>query len=172
MRNQYGRTTRVPGWAQPVWTVSDGSVAEVVPDGTLGAMENGRVDVTARLAGLTANRSYCISPALSALSLPLIYLTQAAQNRQDSTPLIAGRPALLRIFLVADPPGDIAPEVQVTLLQDEDVVFEHLAVPKTQIPDSVDESTLDGSLNVEIPGSALQSGNEYLSEQLRLHDVE
>jgi hypothetical protein len=158
--DQDGSTMRIPSWVQTVWTVSDGSVAEVRPDGMLNPTKSGRVDVSARVANLTADASYCIGidPDQPRLSVPLAYVTQAAQGPDNAVRLIAGRPALLRIFLVAHPAGDVAPEVQVTLLQGEDVVFEHLFASDRQLASEVDESDLNGSFNVEIPGSALQPG--------------
>ena len=162
--DQNGSIMGVPGWAPPDWTVSDGSIMEVRPDGTLNLMKGGWVDVTARLVNLTADARYCISPAQARLSAPVIYVTQAAQGPNNTAPLIAGRPALLRIFLVASPASALALEVHVTLLQGEDVVFEHLLVPDRQIPNHVDEEYLDASFNVEIPGSALQPGVSMVVE--------
>lgn len=157
VRDRDGLEMRVPDWAPPVWRVADGSAARVRPDGTLEVTKGGWVDVSARLAGLTADARYCASAARVGVTAPVIYLTQAAQDPRNTTPLIAGRQALLRIFLVADRAGDFRTEVRVTLMQGEEAVFDRLLV-REGVAGQVDESDLNSSLNVDVPGSALQPG--------------
>lgn len=158
VRDQDGGVMGVPSWASPNWKVSDASVAEVGPDGTLSVLKGGWVDIGARVAGLKAEARYCISPSRARVTAPMIYVTQAAQGPDHDAPLIANRAALLRIFLVAHPASDIAPEIRVKLVRGEDVVFERLLVPDREIPNFADEGNLDGSFNIEIPGSVLQPG--------------
>ena len=155
--DQDGEEMPVPSWAAPAWKVADGSAARVGPDGTLEATKGGWVDVSARVAGLTADARYCASPARAAVTVPVIYLTQGAQGPKNTVPLIAGRSALLRIFLVADQAEDLEVEVRVTLLSGEKVVFERLVV-RDGVPGQVDESDLSNSLNIEVPDSALEPG--------------
>ena len=158
VRDQNGGVMRVPTWAPPRWKASDASVAEVGPGGTLNIMKGGWVDISAQVVDLTADARYCMSPAQARVTAPIIYVTQAAQGPEHVAPLIADRPALLRIFLVALPAMVIAPEVHVKLVRGEEVVFEHLLVPDREIPDFADQANLDGSFNIEIPGSVLQPG--------------
>ena len=155
VKDQRGAIMSVPSWAPAVWTKPDGSAAEVSRDGTLNAKSSGWLDLTARLAGLEAEARFCITSGQSRLEAPVIYLTQAVQSRDNSTSLIAGRPALLRIFPIQDQPSDLEVEVQVTLLRDGNVVLEQ-RLTRTGIPTSFDESDLTGSVNVEIPGSLIQ----------------
>ena len=157
VKDQKGVEMPVPSWATPVWKVTEGS-ARVGPDGTLDAEQGGWAGVSAWVAGQTAEARYCVSPARSRVTAPVIYATQAAQGPKNTTPLIAGRSALLRIFLVADQASDFETEVQVTLLRGEEVVFEQLLVREGGIADQVDESDLNASLNIGIPGSALEPG--------------
>ncbi len=159
IRDQEGKVIRIPAWAPPAWTVSDPAVAEVRPDGMLEVMKTGRVNLTASAAGLSASTSYCISGDRGRLGLPMLYVTQAAQNVEHNAPVIAGRPALLRLFLSAPQPLDFAPEIRIsTVTRDEEVVWEHTFVPDRPIPNTVDEQVLEGSFNIEIPGSALEPG--------------
>lgn len=158
VRDQDGRVIRVPAWAPPVWTVSDATVAEVRPDGMLEAIKTGRVNLTVSTAGLSASTSYCVSGDKGRLGLPMLYVTQAAQNVEHNAPVIAGRPALLRLFLSAPQPLDFAPEIRVSTVKEDEVVWEGTFVPDLPIPNSVDEADLNGSFNVEIPGSALEAG--------------
>ena len=157
VKDQEDRVVSVPSWVPTVWTVSDGS-AQVSPDGTLSATGDGWVGVSARVAELTAEARYCVSPARARLTAPHIFMTQAAGGPSSKAPLVAGRPALLRIFLLAQRANDFETEVQVSLVQGEDVVFDQLVVREEGIPNHFDESDLDGSVNIEIPGSALQPG--------------
>lgn len=159
VKDREGDVMRVPGWAPPGWRVSDETAAAVSRDGTLTGMKAGKVVLTARLDELTADACIDVDPDPLVMKAPVIYLTQAAQNRENTTRLIAGRRALLRVFVVGDRPRLFGPAVQVTLLHDDSVVFEKLVRPSAEwIPDGVDQSVLHGSFNVEIPGSVIQPG--------------
>jgi len=159
VKDQNDEVMRIPGWTPPEWAVASGSGAEIGSDGTLRTAGNGIVEVTARVAELTGEAGYCFSSSEFGLYTSSMYLTQAVQSGKNEARLIAGRPGLLRIFLGAYPPGDHSVEVRVSVVQGEDVVFEHVAVAEGRVlKGDVDESTLDGSLNVEIPGSALRPG--------------
>ena len=150
----------VPGWVRPTWEVSHPYVADVSRDGTLTGKESGRLSVSARLAGLTTFARFWMNPDQVLLSAPVIYLNQVTQNRDGSVSLIAGRPALLRVFAVGDQVNWLEPPaVRVTLLQDGDIVFERLLPPETEhIPITITESDLTASYDVEVPGSAIQPG--------------
>ncbi len=158
VRDQDGKVMGIPSWAPPAWTVSDPAVAEVRPDGMLNVMKTGWVSLTASAAGLSAGTRYCISGDRGRLGVPMFYVTQAAQNVEHNAPVIAGRPALLRLFLSAPQPLDFAPEIRISTVRDEEVVWEHTFVPDRPIPNTVDEQVLEGSFNIEIPGSALEPG--------------
>ena len=164
--DQNGEEMPVPSWvAPPVWEVSDSIVAEISRDGTLTGMRGGRVAVTARLANLEARAHFRMNPKEIILTAPVIYLNQVTQNRSGTVSLIAGRPALLRAFVVADQTNWLeSPAVRVTLLQDDDMVFERLLPPLGHIPDSVNESSLGWSLNAEVPGSAIRPGVRMVVE--------
>ena len=165
VKDQNGEVMTHPGWAPPVWKASDEAVMGVGRDGTLHGLNDGRVVATAQLAGLTADACVHVHPDAVRLTVPVIYLTQAAQNRENTTRLIAGRPALLRIFVTGDRTNSLDPAVQLTLLQDDSVVFQELVrSPAERIPTSVDESDLNGSINVEVPGSVIQPGVRMVAE--------
>ena len=166
VEDQNGEGMPVPGWVQPVWESSDESVAEISREGTLTGVKGGRVIVTTRLADLEADARFRMNPDKLLLSAPVIYLTQAAQDRAGTVRLIAGRPALLRVFVVGDQVNWFKPpEVRVSLLQDDSVVFARVLVPGTnRVPTVVDESSLLGSFNVEIPGSVIRPGVRMVVE--------
>ena len=160
VKDQNGEVMPVPSWAAPTWRVSDKSVAELSEDGTLTGTMGGRVTIKARMGGLEADARFRMNPAQVRLSAPVIYLNQGAQNREGTVRLVAGRPALLRVFAVSDQVNWLEPPaVQVTLLQVDTVVFERLIPPETEhIPSTVDESNLLASYDVEVPGSLIQDG--------------
>ena len=166
VKDQNGRVMSVPGWAPPRWWLSDTVVAGISRDGTLTGKWGGRVDVTARLANLMTHAHFRMNPKEILLSAPVIYLNQVAQNRNGTVPLIAGRPALLRVFVVGDQINWLeAPSVRVTLLQGNDVVFERLLPPETDhILTTVDESGLEWSYDAEVPGSVIQPGVRMVVE--------
>ncbi|MCY3944377.1 MAG: hypothetical protein OXG18_11560 [Gemmatimonadetes bacterium] len=106
-----------------------------------------------------------MNPDQLELTAPVIYLNQATQDRDGGVRLIAGRPALLRVFVVASQDNCLESSARVTLTRENDVVFEQLMPPVAgRIPTGIDESTLTGSYNVEIPGSAIQPGVEMVVE--------
>ncbi len=167
VKDQHDEAMWVPSWTPPVtWTVSDESVAGIAPDGTLTGTNGGRVSVKARLAGLEGRAHFRMNPDRILLTAPVIYLNQVAQNRDDGVALIPGRPALLRVFAVADQFNWLEPpSVQVTLLQENDVVFERLLPPETQyIPTDIDESNLVASYDAEVPGSIIRPGVRMVVE--------
>ena len=155
VKDQDGEVMSVPSWAPPVWEVSPAPAAEVAPDGTLTGKRGAWLTVTARLGEARTQARFRMNPRTIRLTAPVIYLTQAAQNRGGTVQLIAGRPALLRVFAMGDQVNWLeAPAVKVTLLRNDSVVFERLLPPETpSIPSSVVESDLLGSYDVEVPGA-------------------
>ena len=167
VKDQHGEAMWVPSWTSPAtWTVSDESVAGIAPDGTLTGTNGGRVTVRAALAGLQGQAHFRMNPDRLLLTAPVIYLNQVAQNRGDSVALIPGRPALLRVFAVADQFNWLEPpSVRVTLLQGNDVVFERLLPPESQyIPTDIDESNLVASYDAQVPGSIILPGVRMVVE--------
>ena len=95
-----------------------------------------------------------------------VYLTQAVQSFEFPVPLVADRPALLRVFLTAPTGESIAfPPVRARFyLGDEEVHTVDLAVPAGTVPHRVEEGRLDTSANVPIPAGVVQPGLELVVE--------
>ncbi len=94
------------------------------------------------------------------------YLTQVVQSREFPVPLVAGKPALLRVFVTAArETGAGMPPVRATFYRDGAVTYE-LDIPAKPdpIPTEVDESSLAKSANAEIPGWVIQPGLEVVIE--------
>ena len=118
----------------------------------------GRIDV---VAGAT-----CENPDEVGLSLPVVYLTQAIQRQTGDVPLIAGRDALLRVFLTSSEPGAFfEPEVAATFTlggrEVHRVVMQRDGDLLATVPD---ESDLRNSYNAIIPGEYVRRGLEFVVE--------
>ena len=94
------------------------------------------------------------------------YLVQAVQSREFPVPLVAGKEALLRVFVTAREATSAGmPPVRTRFYHDgrETHVAEILGT-STPIPTEVDESSLSGSANARIPGHVVQPGLEMVIE--------
>ena len=107
---------------------------------------------------------YCREPLT--LSVSGHQLTQAAQNSEGTIPLLSGRPALLRIFPVADIANDFQPRARATLfLNDREIhrTWMELESP-TGIPEEPDPGSLEESFQSVIPGDIMVPGVELVVE--------
>ncbi len=97
---------------------------------------------------------------------PQAYLTQATQSLTHPVPLVAGEPALLRVFVTAHQDLDVGiPPVRATFYRNG--IWVHTAdIPNRQgeIPRAVDEGVLSASVNAEIPSSVVSPGLEMMVE--------
>ena len=118
----------------------------------------GRIDVVAG--------AICGNPDEVGLSLPVVYLTQAIQRPAGDVPLIAGRDALLRVFLTSDAPFSFyEPEVVATFTRAGQEV--HRVTMKREgdlLAVAVDESDLRHSFNAVIPAEHIQLDVELVVE--------
>jgi hypothetical protein len=112
-------------------------------------------------AGTTAAAavSYLSVPVPTNLSVEGAYLTQAVQLPNGSLPLVAGRDALLRIFLRATTPNTWRPPVRATLYQGATVLetFD-IAAAGPGVDTVVDEGSRQRTWNVRIPGARIVPG--------------
>ncbi|WP_419166099.1 leucine-rich repeat domain-containing protein [Candidatus Palauibacter sp.] len=98
--------------------------------------------------------------------VPAAYLVQAVQSREFPVPVVADRPALLRVFLTA-PDGESVdfPPVRARLyLGGDEVHAVDIPSPGGTVPAEVDEGTVGASANVEIPAGIVQPGLELVVE--------
>ncbi len=154
-----------PTWALPAWTVSDEGAVDVAPEGVVTGLRGSELTLTATVAGLEAWTKLRVNPSSVALSAPLVYLTQGAQNVNGTVPLIAGRQALLRVFAVGDEVSFYEPKVRAAFFQEGREVHQvRIDALSEMLPAKVDESRLDRSYNAIIPGSVLQPGVELVVE--------
>ena len=94
-----------------------------------------------------------------------VYLTQAVQSREFPVPLVAGDPALLRVFLTAGRAAANIPPVRAMLhLPDGTQHVVDIPGNDTPIPMVVTEGSLATTANAEIAGSLVQPGLELVVE--------
>ena len=94
------------------------------------------------------------------------YLTQASQSASVPVKLVAGEPALLRVFVVANSGVSASfPTVRARFFADgAEVHSVSLPGSSRPLPTTVDESSLDASANALIPESVLVPGLEMVVE--------
>jgi len=97
---------------------------------------------------------------------PDVYLAQSVQSWGDPVPLLAGEPALLRVFVTAAQAGKATiPDVHATFFVD-GVERHSVQIPATTqpIPSEVVKGDLALSANAEIPGGVIVPGLEMVIE--------
>jgi hypothetical protein len=93
------------------------------------------------------------------LSIGRFYITQSVQRPDNSVPLVTGRPALVRVFVVANEANSAQPEVRLRFFQGATLVREDpIPAPGTSVPIAVVESDLGASWNVQLPAGFLAPG--------------
>ena len=94
----------------------------------------------------------------------MAYLTQAAQSREFPVPLVAGKEALLRVFVTAMRSTDTnMPPARATFYVDgAETYATDIPGREVPIPTEIDESLLSKSVNVRIPAWVLQPGLEVV----------
>ncbi len=94
------------------------------------------------------------------------YLIQAAQSREFPVPLVAGREALLRVFVMSEQEtGAMIPPVRATFFVDgAEMHVEDIPAGSSVIPTEVQEGELGLSANAVIPPEAIQPGLEMVVE--------
>ncbi len=94
------------------------------------------------------------------------YLIQAAQSREFPVPLVAGREALLRVFVASEQEtGAMLPPVRATFFVDgTEVHVENIPAGSSAIPTEVQEGELDLSPHAVISADVIQPGLEMVVE--------
>ncbi len=94
------------------------------------------------------------------------YLVQAIQSRDFPVPLVAGEPALLRVFVTAQVPNEAGiPPVRAVFFSNGSETYTVTIPPKPgPIPTAVYEGSLPYSANIEIPGWVVAQGLELVIE--------
>lgn len=155
---------RIPGWAAPVWSFSAASHVEQSGQ-ELRAVQPGATEGTVQVAGLSAKAQIRVNPRVLGLVVDGVYFTQSVQRYDGSVPLVAGRDALLRVFLRGDGPSFFRPGVRVHLYQDGMLQDTRtLSAEGDSIPTMVREGSYTGSWNTLVPGRLVRPGLSVVVE--------
>lgn len=153
----------VPSWAPPIWAVSDPQALVIAPNGELDARLGGSLRVHASVAGLETKTGLRINPRRVRLTAPVIYLNQVIQNPEASVPLIAGREALLRVFVAGDQVSFYRPHVRATFYLGGRVVRSEKIGPESEVlSDSVEEGRIDRSYEALVARELVRPGLELV----------
>ena len=111
-----------------------------------------------------AEGATCDNPDAVRLSLPIVYLTQAIQTPTGDVPLLTGREALLRVFMVSDQAKAFyEPEVVATFTRGgEEVHRVTMRAVDDRLVTSADEGNLRTSYNAVIPAEHMVTGTEVM----------
>ena len=110
-------------------------------------------------------RKRWIAPCLEG-DAPAAYLVQAVQSREFPVPLVAGRKALLRVFVTASRATSAGiPRVRARFyINGRETHVADIPGKAAPLPTEVTESDLSKSVNTEIPGDVIQPGLEMVME--------
>jgi hypothetical protein len=169
-----------PGAAAPTIGITgpDGDLRSAAPGDTLDSLTVGRYVITgtpvivaldtfvtpADTVDLDAGEvrrvtlAYAPRPVFN-LALDAAYAVQAIQRIDGGVPLVAGRPALVRVFATANLPNTHRLPVRVRLRVGPTVLFEQRVDANADgIPLSVNQGSLTGAWAVDVPGTAIVPG--------------
>lgn len=93
------------------------------------------------------------------LTIAGLYLTQSAQPFDGSSPLVAGRDGLIRIFARAGAANTYTPDVRLDIYRNGSLVETHtLSAAEGSVRTEVTEGPLSASWNLAVPGSLVEPG--------------
>lgn len=156
----------IPSWAPARWSVADPAVASVAATGEVTALEGSReTRVSAEVASLKAGSRVRVNPRSVIFEVAAIHLTQAVQTLEGDVPLVAGRHALLRVFVTGDRASFFRPRPLATFYEDDTPIHTmRLDPPADRISVEADEGRLDRSFNGEVPGWVIRPNVEVVVE--------
>ena len=156
-RDQNGEVIEIPEWRNPLWENRTPDIIRTVQN-RVRAVSNGQGQINAHLAGVTTTGYIYVNP-LWDVTATAAYITQAAQNPKNPLPLVAGRKGLLRIFVTQDEFHRYKPPaIRVSLFNGRPVMDTVLTQPDQIIPPELDESNLNLSYDLLVPGELVIPG--------------
>jgi hypothetical protein len=165
LRDRHGTPFEyLPPWATPVWTTTNEAVLRLGAD-VVEAAAPGEAEVRVSIANQAAALRLRVNPAAVRLGMHA-YVTQSVQRQDGSVPLVAGRDAVLRVFLSADQLNYFGPTIRARFFRDGVEVHTLVSQPRDGVPVEVSEGVLASSYNVVVAGAVLQPGTSLLVEAL------
>jgi hypothetical protein len=159
-RTQNGPGT-VTGLSAGSWTVSAASVSA---SGTTYNPSPASTSATVTI-GAPSNVSftYAAVPSGTNYTISNVYLTQAIQKLDNSVALVAGRDALLRVFVTANAANSARPDVRVRIYDGTTLLSTNtITAPETSVRTSIAEGTLTSTWNVIVPAANMRTTTRVL----------
>ena len=156
--------TTLNGLAPGRYTVSAGNV---ISGGRTYTPSVGRPAVDVVAGGSVAVTVSYTAVAEITLNLRIdgLYITQSTQTYASSVPLVSGRDAYLRVFVVANETNSARPRVRVRLSRTGGATQTYtIDAPGASTPTQAQEGTLTSSWNLRLPGAVIQSGLSIIAE--------
>ena len=159
-RTQNGAGT-VTGLAAGSWTVQAASVSA---SGTTYNPTPTSASATVTVNATTnVSFAYTAAPAGTNYTITNVYLTQAIQKLDNSVALVAGRDALLRVFVTASGTNTARPDVRVRVYDGGTLLSTNtITAPETSVRTAIAEGTLGSTWNIIVPGANIRTGTRVL----------
>lgn len=137
----------------PAVTMGDAGTYKVLVSNAAGQVQSDGAVLTVALASTLD------------LSIANLYVTQSTQTAGSTVPLVVGKDALVRVFVLANTANAVTPQVRLTISNGAAVVKTYtIPAPGASVPLAPDEATLASSWNQAVPGTYLQAGCAILAE--------
>ncbi|HJV38253.1 MAG TPA: IPT/TIG domain-containing protein [Geothrix sp.] len=150
-----GTTLTLSGQAIQPTSLSPAQITFTVPAGATSG------NLVISTPGGTVTRSFAVNTASTTLDLHVenVQLTQSTQDLNGSVPVVAGKDALIRVFVLANQANTAAPSVKISIMDNNGVAVpgypKVVAPARTSVPTTLDESSLTSSWNLVVPGTDL-----------------
>jgi hypothetical protein len=150
-----GTSATLNGAALALTVLSATQVAFTVPI----AATSGNLVITT--PGGAASKAFTVDVGFTLdLQVGKVQLTQSTQTLDNTVPVVAGKPGLIRVFALANQPNAAAPSVEITLKNNGVAVPGYpktVAAPTGSVPTVLNEGSLSSSWNLSVPGTDLST---------------
>lgn len=177
----------IPGGATPTFSLTGtGSPRTASGAGTVSSLAVGSWTITANTI-VSGTSTYTPSPSSQSVTITPngtatasftytdaivenyaitnVYLTQAIQKLDNSVTLVAGRDALLRVFVRANAANTVRPDVRVRIYTGASLVqTATLTAPESGVRTVIAEGTLTSTWNLLVPGANIRPTTRVLVE--------
>ncbi|HEX3321672.1 MAG TPA: IPT/TIG domain-containing protein [Terriglobales bacterium] len=145
------------------FTVSSGtSVTASVPAGAT----TGKITVTTSSGTATSTANFTVNTSSGTLDLTVdgLYVTQATQNYPSpAVPLVKDRSAWVRVFVRANNPNSVTPQVRVRFITGATTNTLTINAPAASVPTSIDANT-SNSWDAAVPSAWIQPSTQVIAD--------
>jgi hypothetical protein len=179
-------TSGLPGGVTPTFTLTGtGSPRSASGAGTVSSLVVGSWTITANIivsgtttytpspssisvsitpnGTATASFAYTATVAPTNYTITNVYLTQAIQKLDNAVTLVAGRDALLRVFVQANASNTARPDVRVRIYDGASLLqTTTIAAPESSVRTAIAEGTLSSTWNLLVAGANIRIATRVL----------